>query len=90
MIFYNILSFFLSSLNFLCLWGIVGAILFPHLVRASNDTALSITVSNASSSLLTLKVMLIIALIGMPIVIGYTIYLYKVFKGKVRIEEEVY
>jgi cytochrome d ubiquinol oxidase subunit II len=76
----------MSSLAFLGLWGIVGAIHFPNLVKASNDPSLSLTIFNASSSELTLKVMLIIALIGMPIVIGYTIYLYKVFKGKVQIE----
>ena len=34
--------------------------------------------------------MLIIALIGMPFVIGYTIYSYKVFKGKVRPEDGIY
>ena len=80
-------AFWMSSLAFLGLWGIVGAIHFPNLVKASNDPELSLTISNASSSELTLKVMLIIALIGMPLVIGYTIYLYKVFKGKVHIEK---
>jgi cytochrome d ubiquinol oxidase subunit II len=79
-------AFWMSSLAFLGLWGIVGAIHFPNLVKASNDPSLSLTIYNASSSELTLKVMLIIALIGMPIVIGYTVYLYKVFKGKVQIE----
>jgi cytochrome d ubiquinol oxidase subunit II len=34
--------------------------------------------------------MLVIALVGMPLVIGYTIYSYRVFKGKVRPEEGVY
>jgi cytochrome d ubiquinol oxidase subunit II len=84
------LSFMLSSMIFVSLWGIAGSVLYPHLVRASNDPAFSITVSNASSSLLTLKVMLVIALIGMPIVIGYTLYLYKVFKGKIKKEEKAY
>jgi cytochrome d ubiquinol oxidase subunit II len=79
-------AFGMSSLVFIGLWGITGAIHFPNLVKASNDPSLSLTIYNASSSELTLKVMLIITLIGMPIVIGYTIYLYKVFKGKVQIE----
>ncbi|MGB2765379.1 MAG: cytochrome d ubiquinol oxidase subunit II [Candidatus Aminicenantes bacterium] len=83
----DLLVFIMSSTSFLSLWGIVGAIHFPNLVKASNDTTLSITIYNASSSELTLRVMLIIALIGMPFVIGYTIFLYKVFKGKVRMEE---
>jgi len=77
------LSFALSSAAFLSLWGIVGAIQYPNLVRAS-DPVLSLTIHNASSSALTLKAMLIIALIGMPLVIGYTIFAFRVFKGKVR------
>ena len=72
-----------SSAAFLGLWGMIGAIHYPHLVRAS-DPALSLTVANASSSPLTLKVMLIIALVGMPVVAGYTVFAYRVFKGKVR------
>jgi len=61
----------------------IGAIHYPHLVRAT-DPALSLTVANASSSPLTLKVMLVIALVGMPVVAGYTVFAYRVFKGKVR------
>jgi cytochrome d ubiquinol oxidase subunit II len=76
------LAFALSSAVFLSLWGIVGFVHYPNLVRAT-DPALSLTIVNASSSALTLKVMLIIALVGMPLVIGYTIYGYRVFKGKV-------
>ena len=72
-----------SSTAFLGLWGMIGAIHYPNLVRAT-DPALSLTVANASSSPLTLKVMLIIALVGMPVVAGYTVFAYRVFKGKVR------
>jgi cytochrome d ubiquinol oxidase subunit II len=75
------LAFVFSSAAFLSLWGIVGAIHYPNLVRAV-DPALSLTIRNASSSALTLKVMLIIALVGMPLVIGYTIFAFRVFKGK--------
>jgi hypothetical protein len=46
------------------MWGIVGAIQYPNLVRAT-DPALSLTIANASSSANTLKVMLIIAIFGM-------------------------
>ena len=75
-------TFLLSSLTFLGLWGVVGAIHYPNLVRAT-DPALSLTIANASSSALTLKVMLLIALVGMPLVVGYTVFAYRVFKGKV-------
>lgn len=76
-------AFMMSSLAFASLWGIAGSVHFPNLVRAGNGEALSLTIHNASSSQLTLTVMLIIALIGMPLVIGYTIYAYRVFKGRV-------
>jgi cytochrome bd ubiquinol oxidase subunit II len=72
-----------TSAAFLGLWGMVGAIHYPNLVRAA-DPARSLTVANASSSPLTLKVMLVIALVGMPVVAGYTVFAYRVFKGKVR------
>jgi cytochrome d ubiquinol oxidase subunit II len=34
--------------------------------------------------------LLVIALVGMPIVIAYTIVIYRVFKGKVRLDEYSY
>ena len=61
----------------------VVAVLFPNLVIATNDPKLSLTIFNASSSLRTLSVMLVIALLGMPVVIGYTIFIHRIFKGKV-------
>jgi len=76
-------AFFFSSAIFLGLWGVIGAIHYPNLVRAT-DPALSLTLANASSSPLTLKVMLIIALVGMPLVVGYTVFAYRVFKGRSR------
>jgi cytochrome bd ubiquinol oxidase subunit II len=82
-------AFLFSSTLFLSLWGTVGAIHYPNLVRAT-DPALSLTITNASSSALTLKVMLIIALVGMPLVVWYTIYAYRVFKGKVGLDDGGY
>jgi cytochrome bd ubiquinol oxidase subunit II len=42
-----------------------------------------LTVTNAASSDLTLSVMLVIALIGVPIVLLYTLFVYSRFVGKV-------
>jgi cytochrome d ubiquinol oxidase subunit II len=64
--------------------------LFPMLVPSSIDLANSLTIYNASSTQRTLSTMLIIALIGMPLVIGYTIFIYRVFKGKVIITNDSY
>jgi len=79
------LAFLASSLSLLSLWGIVGAVQYPVLVRAS-EPALNLTAANASSSPLALRVMLIIALIGLPVVIASTALLYRVFKGRVKPE----
>jgi cytochrome d ubiquinol oxidase subunit II len=74
--------FWESSFSFIGLWLAAGAAQFPNVITASNDPNLSITIFNSSSSLQTLKLMSVIALIGMPIVIGYTIFVYRIFKGK--------
>ena len=62
---------------------------FPNLVKAK-DAALSISIYNRSNTQLTLTVILIIALIGMPFVIFYTAYVYKIFKGKVVLNGDGY
>ncbi|MGQ9852159.1 MAG: cytochrome d ubiquinol oxidase subunit II [Candidatus Oleimicrobiaceae bacterium] len=83
-------AFWLSSTMFVGLWAIVGAVHFPHLVRGSGPGGLGLTIYNASSGLLTLKVMTAIALLGMPIVLAYTVYVYRVFRGKVSSAQEGY
>jgi cytochrome d ubiquinol oxidase subunit II len=80
--------FWESSAALLGLWLMVAAIHFPNLIKATGDPALSITIWNASTSLLTLKIMSVIALVGMPVVIAYSIYVYRVFKGKAGKEME--
>lgn len=75
-------AFLASSTAFMALWGIVASMQFPVLVRAT-EAANSLTIRNSSSGQLTMTVMLIIGLIGMPLVIGYTIMVYRFFKGKV-------
>ena len=79
-------AFTFSSLIHVSIWGLIAAVQFPYLVRAT-DPALSMSIYDFSSSKLTLTVMLIIALIGMPVVIGYTIYIYRIFRGKIKLEE---
>ena len=83
-------AFFASSLSIASLMGTAGAAIFPNLVPALGDASRSLTAYNASSSQYTLTVMLILALIGVPIVIGYTIWTYRVFAGKVRSEHLIY
>ena len=83
-------SFVIWSLLIVCLWGIVGSIHYPTLITASNDANNALTIMNSSSSARTLETMLIIAIIGMPFVIFYTIFAYKIFKGKHWLKDDGY
>ena len=76
--------FWESSFAFVGLWLAAAAAQFPNLVRASNDPQLSLTIYNSSTGLYTLQVMSVIALVGMPIVVGYTVFVYRIFKGKAK------
>jgi cytochrome bd ubiquinol oxidase subunit II len=80
-------AFIASVVTIVSLMLSFTTLLFPKMVPSSNNPALSLTIMNASSSPLTLKVMLIMALIGMPLVIGYTIWIYWTFRGQVSAEE---
>ncbi|MGB8320803.1 MAG: cytochrome d ubiquinol oxidase subunit II [Ignavibacteriaceae bacterium] len=82
---------FLSSSALIAMMILLFALsLFPLLVPSSIDMANSLTIYNASSTQRTLETMFIIALIGMPLVIIYTIFVYHTFKGKVIINQDSY
>jgi cytochrome bd ubiquinol oxidase subunit II len=84
-------AFIFSCLGISSLIGLFGVGTYPFLVRSTiNLENNSWTISNASSSLLTLKVLSVIVLLGVPVVLGYSIYIYKVFKGKVKIGPSSY
>jgi cytochrome bd ubiquinol oxidase subunit II len=79
-------AWFASCLTILgaTLFGIVG--LYPNLYPSSLNPAFSLTAFNSSSSPLTLKIMLVVALIFVPIVILYQGWVYYLFKDKVTLE----
>lgn len=83
-------AFLASSAMITGMIGLSALSLFPRLVPALDTPAYSLTIYNASSSQTTLQTMLIIALIGMPLVIAYTIFIYRAFKGKVVITGDSY
>ena len=83
-------AFAFSSVAVLALMGIVGEGLYPNLVPALGDPGRSLTIYNASSTARTLSTMLAIALIGMPVVIAYTVFIYRRFRGPVALDEMSY
>ncbi len=62
-------------------FGFIG--LYPDLFPSAIDAAFSITAFTAASSPLTLTIMLVVVLIFIPLVIGYQIWTYLLFRGKV-------
>jgi len=69
-------------------FGVIG--LFPNLFPSSIDPAFSLSAYNAASSPLTLKIMLTVVVIFVPIVLAYQIWAYHLFKGKVTEEDLMY
>ncbi|HAM35294.1 MAG TPA: cytochrome d ubiquinol oxidase subunit II [Elusimicrobia bacterium] len=64
--------------------ALLAAMLYPCLVRSSLDPAWSLTIYNAASSRKTLAIMRNIALLGMPWVVFYTAFIYRVFRGRLE------
>ncbi|MCP4753342.1 MAG: cytochrome d ubiquinol oxidase subunit II, partial [Proteobacteria bacterium] len=75
----NFRVFAASSLIILAMFLIVAVTIFPNMVP-SVTPGNSLTIYNAASSQKTLTVMLVIAAIGMPIVLTYTTFVYRLFR----------
>ena len=69
-------------------YGVIG--LFPNMFPSNIDAGYSLTAHNASSSPLTLKIMLVVVILFVPIVLAYQIWTYFFFKGKVTKEDMIY
>ena len=61
-------------------FGIIG--LYPTMFPSSMNNSYSLTAHNAASSPLTLKIMLFVVAIFIPIVIAYQTWVYALFRGK--------
>jgi len=69
-------------------FGVIG--LYPNLFPSSINPEYSLSAYNASSSPLTLKIMLVVVILFIPLVLAYQIWTYHLFKGKVRQEDMMY
>ncbi len=83
-------AFMFSSLTMSLLLILVALELYPVLLISTVDHAYTITVYNAASSDKSLQTMLIIVLIGAPLVGIYTLFVYRTFRGKVRLDDTSY
>ena len=84
-------AFLYSCLGILFLFALYGLGTFPNLVRSSiNPEEYSLSFFNSAASPLTLRVLLIIVMIGIPLVLAYGVMIYKIFRGKVKMSTHSY
>jgi len=83
-------AWFASALTIVAatFYGVIG--LFPNMFPSNIDPSYSLTAHNAASSALTLKIMLVVVILFVPIVLIYQVWAYYLFKGKVTREDMFY
>ena len=81
------LAFVTSAAGILGIISTAGVSMFPFLMPSSIMPAASLTVWDATSSQLTLFVMLLATLIFLPIVLAYTGFVFRVLKGPVTAKQ---
>lgn len=83
-------AFVSSCVAMVALMALFGLGMFPDLIHSSPNPEHSLTAFNAASSQKTLKTMLTIAIIGIPLVLSYTVSIYWIFRGKVKMDNMSY
>ena len=83
-------AFLSSAAVIAALMFLFGVALYPNLIVSSLDPAFNLTAANAASSEKTLKLMRVIAFLGLPFVLTYTAIVYWVFRGKVELSSTSY
>jgi cytochrome d ubiquinol oxidase subunit II len=75
-------AFLFTSLTIACVILTCGATMFPFVMPSSTFPDVSLTMWDATSSLFTLQVMTVVAIIFVPIVLLYTIWCYWKMHGR--------
>lgn len=83
-------SFIFSALAISFMLITVAIELFPVIILNRTDPAISMSIYDAASSDKALGIMLTITAIGFPLVIFYTVFVYRTFWGKVKLDETSY
>jgi cytochrome d ubiquinol oxidase subunit II len=76
-------AFLSNSLTITCIILTAGIAIFPFIMPSSLMPSHSLTAWDATSSELTLSIMLVVALIFVPIVLGYTLWSYFKMYGRI-------
>ena len=82
---------FLSSCGaIITLMTLFALNLYPNIIYSPQHPENSLDIYNSASTSKTLGIMLVIAGIGVPAVIAYTVSIYWIFRGKVKIDRVSY
>ena len=81
----DVAAFVASCLFILAALGITAWAYYPNLLIATTDQSYNLTIFNSAASPYGLKVGLVWFSIGFPLVLAYTIYVYRSFWGKVHL-----
>lgn len=79
----TVLAFMSSATGIATIIATAGLSLFPFMLPSSLEPRASLTVWDASSSHLTLKIMLFATVVFLPIILLYTAWVYRVLRGPV-------
>jgi len=83
-------AFLSSCAAMITLMALFALNIYPDLIYSLPYPDNSLTIYNAASSSKTLGIMLVIACIGVPVVIAYTVCIYWIFRGKVKLDKMSY
>lgn len=84
-------AFVFSCLSIVFLFVLYGLGTFPVILPSTLRPEFnSLTIFNTASSPYTLKVLLIVVLIGIPLVLAYGFWVYRIFRGKVVLSDTSY
>ena len=85
------MAFISSGLVITLLFSLFGIGTFPVILRSSiNTVEHSLTVYNTAAAGNTLALILVIAAIGVPLVLAYGYFIYRIFRGKVKLDKMSY
>lgn len=85
-----LMAFVFSSLTMSFMLMVVAVELYPVLLISTVDETYNQTIYTAASSDHSLGIMLTMAAVGAPLVLSYTIFVYRTFRGKVKLDETSY
>ena len=83
-------AFFFSCFSMILLLSLYHIGMYPYLLFCPDHPENSLTIYNAASSPKTLGILLVVVAIGLPLVLAYGFFVYRTFRGKVRLDHSSY